>query len=130
MWSGLCPHSTTGWPFLARVIAKAVPYEPAPITVIDALRFSSGILMWFSTFGFSLLLQIVHEQRVEVDRCQIQLREGTAGNQAGDALTGIREQNVRAVCTQAMRHLVAINTGDAEDTTLLNFAQERSFVAQ
>jgi len=86
--------------------------------------------MWFSTFGFSLLLQIVHEQRVEVNRCQIQLREGTAGNQAGAALSGLREQNVRAICAQAMCHLVAINTGDAEDTALLNFAQERRFVAQ
>ena len=54
--------------------------------------------MFFSTFA-SLLLQIVHEQRIEVNRRKVQLRECTAGYHAGDALTSIREQNVRAVCT-------------------------------
>ncbi len=39
-----------------RVMARAVPYEPAPITVIEAYVGSSGILMFFSTFA-SLLLQ-------------------------------------------------------------------------
>ena len=57
--------------------------------------------MFFSTFA-SLLLQIVHEQRIEVNRRKVQLRECTAGYHAGDALTSIREQNVRAVCAQAM----------------------------
>jgi len=58
--------------------------------------------MFFSTFT-SLLLQIVHEQRIKVDRRKVQLREGTARNQAGDAFAGVREQNVRAVRAQAVR---------------------------
>nr|AAA83908.1 ORF; putative [Escherichia coli] len=85
--------------------------------------------MFFSTFA-SLLLQIVHEQRIEVNRRKVQLRECTAGYHAGDALTSIREQNVRAVCSQAMRHLGAFDTRDGENTALLNFTQERGFFAQ
>ena len=85
--------------------------------------------MLFSTFA-SLLLQIVHEQRIKVYWRKVQLRECTARNQAGDAFTRIREQDVRAVCTQAMRHLVAFDAADGEDTALLNFAQECSLFAQ
>lgn len=33
--------------------------------------------MFFSTFA-SLLLQIVHEQRIKIDRRKVQLRERTA----------------------------------------------------
>jgi hypothetical protein len=82
--------------------------------------------MLFSTFA-SLLLQVVHEQRIKVNRRKVQLRECTAGYQAGDAFAGIREQNVRAVCTQAMRHLRSFDTVDGEDTALLHFAQEAGF---
>ncbi|TAT59499.1 protein-export chaperone SecB, partial [Enterobacter cloacae] len=39
--------------------------------------------MLFSTFA-SLLLQIVHEQRIKVNWRKVQLRECTARNQAGD----------------------------------------------
>ena len=85
--------------------------------------------MFFSTFA-SLLLQIVHEQRIEVNRRKVQLRECTAGYHAGDALTSIREQNVRAVSAQAMCHLGAFDTRDGENTALLNFTQERGFFAQ
>ena len=85
--------------------------------------------MFFSTFA-SLLLQIVHEQRIEVNRRKVQLRECTARNQAGDAFARIREQDVRAVCTQAMRHLVAFDAADGEDAALLYFTQERGFFAQ
>src|SRR5471030_1378752 len=85
--------------------------------------------MWFCTFAISLLLQIVHEQRVKVNRCQIELRESTARYQAGNALTGIREQDVRAVCAQAMRQLIPVNTRDGENAALLNFTQERSVIA-
>lgn len=34
---GVVPHSTTEWPLRASVMANAVPYEPAPMTVIEAL---------------------------------------------------------------------------------------------
>ncbi len=44
--------------------------------------------------------------------------------------TSIREQNVRAVCAQAMCHLGAFDTRDEENTALLNFTQERGFFAQ
>ena len=85
--------------------------------------------MLFGTFA-SLLLQVVHEQRIKIHWRKVQLRESTAGNQAGDALAGIQEQNVRAVCTQAVRHLRSFDTVDREDTALLYFAQEASFFAQ
>ena len=58
------------------------------------------------------------------------MRERTTGNQAGDAFAGIREQDVRAVCTQAMRHLITFDAADGEDAALLYFAQECSLFAQ
>lgn len=85
--------------------------------------------MLFSTFA-SLLLQIVHEQRVEVHWRKVKLREGTAGNRAGDALARVREQNVRAVCAEAVRHLGAFDAVDGENTALLYFTEERGFFAQ
>lgn len=97
--SGSWPQRTTSWPFLARVMARAVPYERHRSQSLKHYVGSSGILMFFSTFA-SLLLQIVHEQRIEVNRRKVQLRECTAGYHAGDALTSIREQNVRAVCAR------------------------------
>ncbi len=83
--------------------------------------------MLFSTFA-SLLLQIVHKQRVKVHRRKVQLREGAAGNRAGNGLASVREQNVRAVRAEAVRHLVAIDAVDGEDTALLYFAQECGFL--
>ena len=85
--------------------------------------------MLFSTFA-SLLLQIVHKQRIEVHWRKVQLREGTARNQAGDALARVREQNVRAVCAEAVRHLGTVDAFDGENTALLNFTQECGFFAQ
>ena len=58
------------------------------------------------------------------------MREGTAGNQAGDALARVREQNVRAVCAEAVRHLGAFDAVDGENTALLYFTEERGFFAQ
>ncbi len=50
----VCAPQRHGWPLRASVMANAVPYEPAPMTVIEALTCSSGILMWCGTFAFRL----------------------------------------------------------------------------
>lgn len=84
--------------------------------------------MLFSTFA-SLLLQIVHEQRIKVNWRKVQLRECTARNQAGDAFTRIREQNIRAVCTrQCAIWLPSIPP--MEKIPLLYFTQESRLFAQ
>ncbi|BAK13177.1 hypothetical protein PAJ_3097 [Pantoea ananatis AJ13355] len=81
------------------------------------------------TFFALLLLQIVHKQRIKVHRREVKLRERTTRNQTGDAFTGIREQNIRAVSAQAMRHLSAVDTADGENARLLHFTQESGIFA-
>jgi preprotein translocase subunit SecB len=46
-------------------------------------RTASALLMLFSTFA-SLLLQIVHKQRVKVHRRKVQLREGAVTASLGE----------------------------------------------
>ena len=96
--------------------------EPAPITVIEALR-------WF--IRHPDVLQYLRqpaangsEQRIEVNRRKVQLRECTAGYHAGDALTGMREQNVRAYAPRQWPS-GCFDTRDGENTALLNFTGTR-----
>ena len=55
--------------------------------------------------GLSLLRHVGGEQGIEVDRRQVQLREGAAADQAGDGFAGIGEQNGRAIGAQAVSQL-------------------------
>ncbi len=84
--------------------------------------------MLFSTFA-GLLLQIVHRQRIKVN-----WRKGSAGGipyrekPAGDDSRAYGNRMFRAVCTCAMRHLVAFNTADGEDTALLSLHTGMQFL--
>ncbi len=101
---------------------KSVPYEPAPITVIEALRWFIRHLMFFSTFA-SLLLQIVHEQRTKLTGARF-----SCGNVPRDTMLVCTHEHTGTECSGSMRPgnvpLGAFDTRDGENTALLNFTQD------
>ena len=58
--------------------------------------------------------QIVHKQRIQVHWRKVQLREGAAKTGLVMHSRAYREQNVRAVCAEAVRHLGTVDAFDGK----------------
>ncbi len=104
---------------------KSGAVRAAPITVIEALRWFIRHPDVLRTFA-SLLLQIVHEQRIEVNRARF-----SCGNVPRDTMLVMHSRATGTECSGSMRPgnvpSGCLHTRDGENTALLNFTQERGF---
>ncbi len=107
---------------------KSGAVRAGTVTVIEALRWfirHPDVLQYLA----SLLLQIVHEQRIEVNR-----RKVSCGNVPRDTMLVMHSRAYGTECSGSMRPgnvpSGCLRYPDGENTALLNFTQERGFFAQ
>src|SRR6202012_757710 len=117
------PHRRVDTPFRAAKAARAVPQEPAPRTAsVGRSAMASGSAVERRSLvaaGHSALLLGV--QSVEIDRLQQEGREAAFQHQAGNDLTGVGEQQVRAVAADDAGMVRLAEACNAEQTGLLPF---------